>query len=431
MPKKQLELNKTNQSRISRWVKTTVSPRIPDKDLLDLFDTAFNSLVLNEVRNHKECTEKSVVEAYIDAFNSFMSNNEIPQGWWSFDINECQTAARKALAIRYTSLHNFSNNIDIYFNDVKREYIMHPMNESDDLEFLPENRDIFIKNNLKLVINCAKHYRGLGLPFEDLIQIGNYGLLVAFNKFDKNRANLRSAINEKIEKSKKRSFTNEEARNIVSSAFTYDKDLERTLKTIPDIGFKSKDEFFNWAKSNVKTAVFASVAYQWIKAYILMELSNQASTVKVPKKAKVKLTEDEMIVGIVEEKPGPPVVSLDSVNPHTNDNYHDNQMAFAATEQFTIEDAMIDSQDNDEMFKNIISKAIAGLSDINRRIIKKKFGIGFPTALNVNDIAESEGIAANRVKYIISSCLQELGRNISKRDKMILMEVFGSCVEED
>lgn len=430
MPKKQVELNKTNQARISRWVKTSVAPRIQDHDSIDLFDEAFTSLVLNEVKNHKECTEKSVVEAYIDSFNSFMSEHDMTKGWFSIDIKECQAVARKALSVRYTSMHNFSNNIDIYFNDVKREYIMHPMNESDGLEFLPENRDIFIKNNLKLVINCAKHYRGLGLPFEDLIQIGNYGLLVAFNKFDKNRTSLRSAINEKIEKSKKKSFTNEDARNIVSSAFTYDNDLERTLKTIPAEGFNNKTEFFDWAKANVKTAVFASVAYKWIKAYILMELSNQASTVKVPKKTKVKLSEDEIIAGVLEDKPGPAVVSLDSVNPHTNDNYHDNQMAFAAAEQFTVEDNMIDTQDNDALFKNIISKAIAGLSDINRRIIKKKFGIGFPTALNVNDIAESEGIASNRVKYIISTCLQDIGKSISKRDKMVLMEIFGSVVDD-
>ena len=92
---------------------------------------------------------------------------------------------------------------------------------------------------------------------------------------------------------------------------------------------------------------------------------------------------------------------------------------------------MIDSQDNEKLFHDIITKAIASLSDINRRIIKKRFGIGFPTPLNVNDIAESEGIAANRVKYIISSCLQELGKSISKKDKMVLAEIFGSVVEDD
>ena len=56
----------------------------------------------------------------------------------------------------------------------------------------------FIKNNLKLVVNCAKRYLDNGLPFEDLIQAGNVGLLTAFEKFDTERGNLRFAINKKI-----------------------------------------------------------------------------------------------------------------------------------------------------------------------------------------------------------------------------------------
>ena len=428
MPKKQVELNKTNQARIAKWIKTDILPRMGEAT--EMFEPSFTGLVLSEVKSHKECTEKSVITAYIDAFTDYIKENGCCT-WEDINVASCITTARKALSVKYTSGHNFSNNIDIYFNDVKREYIMHPMNESDSLEFLPENRDIFIKNNLKLVVNCAKHYRGLGIPFEDLIQTGNYGLLVAFEKFDKDRASLRTSINNSIKKSKKKKFTYDDAKELVTSAFTYDKDLERTLKTIPHTGFENKDAFYDWCKVNVKTAVFASVAFQWIRAYILMELTNMNSMVKIPKSSKKdKPSEDEVIAGIDDDKKGPVVVSLDSVNPHTNDNYHDNQMAGAATEQFAIEDSRIDTQDNESLFHSIIAKAIASLSDINRRIIKKKFGIGFPAPLNVNDIAESEGIAPNRVKYIISTCLQDLGKSISNKDKAVLMEIFGSAVED-
>lgn len=427
MPKKQIEINKTNMGRIQKWINNDIRTYIND-DQIDLFYEMFHSLALNEVKSHKECTEKAVVTALMNSFLKYIKTHENVLSWNDINIQECIVNARKELSVKYTTLHNFENNIDIYFNDVKREYIMHPMNESDELEFLPENRDIFIKNNLKLVVNCAKHYRGLGIPFEDLIQTGNYGLLVAFEKFDKNRANLRTAILNNIDKSKKTKFTYEEAKKIVSDAFVYNKDLDRTLKSLPKDGFENKESFYVWVKTKVKTAVFASVAFQWIKAYILMELTKMNSTVRVPKAPKKNVTEDEYIAGI-EEKAGPTVVSLDSINPHTNDNYHDNQMSAAAAEQFTVEDSMIDSQDNDVLFKEIIAKSIASLSDINRRIIRKRFGIGFPSTLNINDIAESEGIAANRVKYIISSCLQEMGRNISKKDKISLMEIFGSVVD--
>ena len=41
-----------------------------------------------------------------------------------------------------------------------------------------------LETNLRLVINIAKHYQHKGLPFSDLIQEGNLGLMKALEKFD-------------------------------------------------------------------------------------------------------------------------------------------------------------------------------------------------------------------------------------------------------
>jgi RNA polymerase primary sigma factor len=48
-------------------------------------------------------------------------------------------------------------------------------------------REKLIEKNLRLVVSVAKKYRGMGLPFGDLIQEGNIGLMKAVEKYDPER----------------------------------------------------------------------------------------------------------------------------------------------------------------------------------------------------------------------------------------------------
>src|ERR671920_863975 len=50
-----------------------------------------------------------------------------------------------------------------------------------------EARRRLVEKNLRLAVAVAKKYRGQGLPFEDLIQEGNIGLMKAVEKFDPDR----------------------------------------------------------------------------------------------------------------------------------------------------------------------------------------------------------------------------------------------------
>jgi RNA polymerase primary sigma factor len=50
-------------------------------------------------------------------------------------------------------------------------------------------RRILIESNLRLVLNIAKQYRHMGIPFSDLISEGNIGLMTAIDKFDPTMGN--------------------------------------------------------------------------------------------------------------------------------------------------------------------------------------------------------------------------------------------------
>jgi RNA polymerase primary sigma factor len=56
-----------------------------------------------------------------------------------------------------------------------------------ELEQLDSIKQVFVAHNLKLVVRVAREFRNLGVPYLDLIQEGNLGLIRAVEKFDYRR----------------------------------------------------------------------------------------------------------------------------------------------------------------------------------------------------------------------------------------------------
>ena len=408
MPRGRNSLNKTSQRKISDFIKHII-PELKGVDPVWL-EKEFSTVVLNDVKGIKESNEKKIVDLYIQYGSILPEHSEnIKKG-----IETVSFKVRHFLSETYTD-KTHDDIIDMYFNDVRREYILCPSNASNNLEFIPENRDTFIRNNLKLVVSIAKKYRNFGLPFEDLIQAGNYGLMIAFERFDANRNTLRGKVITAIKESKYEYFSKDDALSLLSEFFTYDNILTKAEKKLPEDGFNSKAEFIDWAKLNVKTAIFASVAYRWIESYIKQELGHHRSTVRFS-----KTKEDK-------ENPNAAanyVISLDSVNPYTDDNYNDNLLEDITQEEFIIEDERIINEERNEYFKDVIDRALSGLSILDRRIIKKKFGIGFPNELSNNEIAESEGLSLTDVKNSINKSLKYIEEEIPDDVKENIIELF-------
>lgn len=395
------KLNKTSIKSIdSLFKKIHVDEDVKSK---------FTEIVSKDCKLLRDCSERSIVDFYIDTFKKMINENlTIDEEFYS----KLKARTRTQLARKYTSSKTFDNNIDIYFNEVKREYILHPQGESDDLEFCEENRDIFIKNNLKLVVEAARRYQNLGLPLEDLIQFGNIGLLTAFDKFDTERANLRFSIVKDIKSCHNNTFTFEEATDLIKRNFTYTKSLESTSNKLPKEGFSSKEDFINWTNENVKKASFASISFIWIRASIINELNKLSKIIRVPKSAQ---QEGDNQVSIIR---------LDSLNPHTDDNYSDNIISDTAMDEFIIEDESMEQMERQNVFKALVSKALDKLSVTDRRIVKKRYGIDMPYQLSINDIAENENLTPNKVKYILSNALKVITNSITAEDKKTLLELL-------
>ncbi len=66
-------------------------------------------------------------------------------------------------------------------------FVAHMRILDDEWERLSEVKNVFVQHNLKLVVAIAKDFRNMGIPFQDLIQEGNIGLIRAVEKFEYQR----------------------------------------------------------------------------------------------------------------------------------------------------------------------------------------------------------------------------------------------------
>jgi len=415
VPRIKVTINKANTKRIIDFVKT-LKKECPQYGQWegqedDVFFLEWMKIMKDEIRSIRDCHEKDIIEAYVkEALRvaKFVNSTDPKTLYLASKKN-----ARSSLVKLYTN-KTFDNNIDRYFNEVKKQYIEHPQNECDDLVFCEENREIFLKNNLKLVVNCAKRYQGLGVPFDDLIQAGNEGLIAAFDRFDTSKANLRNSIKEKIklECDVNASIPFKKAEKIIREGFTYDKLLDETLSKLPKSGFDCIEEFYTWVDKNVKTAVFASVAFQWIRASILVNISRQGQVIRVPNAGKGTKLAD--------------IIRLDSINPYTDDCYNDNNISKIANEEFVIEDNKLDNEDRLSNMKDAIDDILSILSPTARRMMKKRYGVGLPYSMSVSELAENEGVSLSTVKMTLKDATEKILDSLTPEKKEVLMNMINN-----
>jgi RNA polymerase primary sigma factor len=89
--------------------------------------------------------------------------------------------------IRPTELDRFDDAIKIYLRDIQRTPLLNAQSEIELAHKVEEGdkgaRNKMIEANLRLVVKISKRYTNRGLPFLDLIEEGNLGLIKAVERF--------------------------------------------------------------------------------------------------------------------------------------------------------------------------------------------------------------------------------------------------------
>lgn len=118
------------------------------------------------------------------------------------------------MSVKNAKVDDFEKSTSAYFELIKKNKPLSKKEEKVLWKNFHENNDLsarekLIKANLKFVPNVAKQFKGCGLPFADIVEEGNIGLIKAIDRFDPKRDNkvisyavwwIRKCIMEAIEK---------------------------------------------------------------------------------------------------------------------------------------------------------------------------------------------------------------------------------------
>ncbi len=152
--------------------------RLSDEEIESLFLWIREEGLLDSVEEEKVSFESDDLEEVDDEDKVFLNERKSVES----QIQELERAFSES------AKNKTSDPVKMYLREIGRIPLLTALQEKEAakeyMEGSKEAKDLLINSNLRLVVSIAKKYVGRGLPFLDLIQEGNCGLIKAVEKFD-------------------------------------------------------------------------------------------------------------------------------------------------------------------------------------------------------------------------------------------------------
>ncbi len=240
-----------------------------------------------------------------------------------------------------------------------------------------EARSKMIQSNLRLVVSIGKRYINRGLPFSDIIEEGNLGLIRAVEKFQYERG----------------------FRFSTYASWWIRQSIERAIANQVRI-----------IRLPVHVAELAN-AYSRTIRKLTQELGREPYNEEVAKKMKISLNRVRELSQVTRE-----TYSLD--------------MLISGEGDETLKDVLSDentpspSATSDERLRSqYLGEWVSGLPDTERRVIEMRYGLNHTVQCTLDSIGRQFGITRERVRQIENQAIRKL-RNYTRSKNIELSDMM-------